>query len=120
MTIGSINAQGLSLTPSSNARPKNSGSATRKLTRLERMMEMGSTSRGKKTFLIRWALPTTLAVPPMIEAEKKFQGSKHDKMKAGKAGLSLCLSMTVETNVKTSIISSGFNSDQATPRAEFL
>src|SRR5512135_2808784 len=83
ITMGSIKAQAVSCTPNSNDNSTSIGSAIRKLTRFESRSASGSVSRGKYTFLIKEELLTTLAVPPIIDAEKKFQGSRPDRINTG-------------------------------------
>jgi len=83
-------------------------------------VERGSTSRGKYTFFIKWALPTTLWTDVITLLEKKFQGRRAQRTKTGKRSIVLFGNMMVKTTVKMTIIIRGFRRDQRKPKTEFL
>src|SRR5262249_10532182 len=78
----------------------------------------GMISRGKGTRLMRLALSTSEVAPEIQLIVKKLNGTNPHSRNKGNCGCLLGIS-AVNTKVSTTIITSGFSSDQNTPKDMF-
>src|SRR6266700_2010753 len=102
--------------PNPKAITKASSSAIwmRRCRQQESTVQIGITSRGTGTRLIRLALSSTDPVPELQAIEKKLNGSRPQNKNTGKCGSGF-LKILVKTNVSTVIMTMGFTRLQSTP-----
>jgi hypothetical protein len=87
---------------------------------LELTAANGTISLGMGTRLMSPAFSTSDVVPEVQPMLKKLNGTNPHITKAGKCGIELFRVTFVKTKVNTPISTSGFNTDQNTPKDMFL